>query len=77
MTDTSPEIERLMREKIMARSAEERLIMGARMFEAAVTMIHASLPLELPETERKRRLFERLYGCIPAPWGERTIKSVR
>jgi hypothetical protein len=71
MTDTSPEIERMVREKLMARSGEERFLMGAQMFEAALTMIHASLPPELSETERKRRVFERLYGRIPGPWSGR------
>ena len=55
MTDTLPEIERLLREKMMARTAEERFIMGAQMFDAAVTMVDASLPPNLPEAERKWR----------------------
>jgi hypothetical protein len=62
MTDTPPEIERMVRERIMARSAEERFIMGAQMFEAALTMIRASLPKDLPEGERRHQLFERIYG---------------
>jgi len=70
MTDTPPEIERMVREKIMARSGEERFIMGAEMFDAALVMIHASFPPGLSETERKRRLFERLYGSIPGPWSD-------
>lgn len=70
MTDTPIEIERMVRERIMARSAEERFIMGAQMFDAALAMIRASLPPGLSEGERKRRLFERLYGAIPAPWSE-------
>jgi hypothetical protein len=36
--------------------------MGAEMFEAARRMVLASLPADLTESERKRRLFERLYG---------------
>ncbi|MGD0651679.1 MAG: hypothetical protein ABSA97_11170 [Verrucomicrobiia bacterium] len=62
MTDTPPEIENLVREKIMARSGEERFLMGARMFDAAKEMILASFPPDLPPAELKRRLFERLYG---------------
>jgi len=62
MNDTSPEIERLAREKIMARSGAERFVMGAQMFDAAVAMIRASLPADLPAAELKRKLFERLYG---------------
>ena len=62
MNDTLPEIERMVREKIMARSGEERFVMGAKMFDAAKEMLCASFPPDLPEPERKNRLFERLYG---------------
>jgi hypothetical protein len=68
MTDTPPEVERMVRERLMARTAEERFIMGAQMFEAALTMIRASLPRDLPEEERRRQLFERIYGPGRPPW---------
>lgn len=62
MTDTPPEIERMVREKIMARSGEERFVMGAQMFDAACEMIRASFPPGLSDAEKKQRLFQRLYG---------------
>ena len=62
MTDTAPEIERIVRDKLMARSGEERFVMGAQMFESAREMVKASLPRDLSEAERRRQLFERLYG---------------
>lgn len=62
MNDTPLEVERLVREMTMARSGEERLLMGAAMFDAARDMVIASLPKNLPPLEFKRRLFERLYG---------------
>ena len=62
VTDTSPEIERMVRNKIMARSGEERFIMGAEMFDSACEMVKASLPKNLSETERRRLLFKRIYG---------------
>ncbi len=62
MTDTSPEIERMVRNKIIARSGEERFIMGAEMFDSAREMVKASLPKNLSETERRRLLFKRIYG---------------
>ena len=46
----------------MARSGEERFIMGALMFDAARDIILASLPKDLPEAELRSRLFERIYG---------------
>ncbi len=65
MTDTPPEIERRVREMLMARSGEERMVMGAEMFEAAKAMVCASFPPGLSDIERKRLLFERLYGDEP------------
>lgn len=66
MNDTPPEIEAMVREMLMSRSGEERMIMGARMFDAAREMVIASLPKDLPPAEFKRRLFERIYG-YPLP----------
>jgi hypothetical protein len=65
MTDTPPEIAEMVRARLMARSGVERFRMGVEMFEAARRMVLASLPAGLDEAERKRRLFERLYG---QPW---------
>lgn len=62
MTDTLPEIEKMVREQIMARSGEERFLMGVRMFDAARQMILASLPPNLSSEEFRRVLFKRIYG---------------
>ena len=62
VTDTPPEIERMVRDKIMARSGEKRFIIGAQMFDSAREMVKASLPNGLSETERRRLLFKRIYG---------------
>jgi hypothetical protein len=62
MSDTTPEIEARVREMMMARSGEERFVMGALMFDAAREFVIASLPRNLPPMEFKRRLFERIYG---------------
>ena len=62
MTDTPPEVERMLRDKTMARSGEERFIMGAQMFDSAREMVKASLPRGLSETEQRRQLFKRIYG---------------
>jgi len=62
LTDTPPEIERMIRDKIMARSGEERFVMGAQMCESAREMVKASLPPGLSEAEQRRQLFRRLYG---------------
>jgi len=81
MTDTPAHVERLQREMLMARSGEERFIMGALMFDAAREMILASFPPGLTETERKRKLWERLYGGDndtskpPQEWSEASAKA--
>ena len=62
MNDTPPEIAEMVRARLMARSGAERFRMGVEMFEAARRMVLASLPASLSEAERKRRLFERIYG---------------
>jgi hypothetical protein len=62
VTDTPPEIEQMVREKITARSGEERFIRGSQMFDSAREMVKASLPRGLSETEQRRLLFKRIYG---------------
>ena len=62
LLDTPPEVAEMVRVRLMALSGAERFVMGARMFEAARRMVLASLPADLPESERKRLLFERFYG---------------
>ena len=62
MNDTSPEIAELVRQKLMARSGSERFVMGTRMFDAARTVVLASLPAGLSPDELKRQLYQRVYG---------------
>jgi hypothetical protein len=62
MTDTPPEIAELVRQRIMARSGEERFMMGVASFEAAREVVLASLPKDLSPMELKRQLFQRIYG---------------
>jgi len=62
MTDTSPEIAEMVRTRLMALSGAERFRMGSQMFDAARRMVLASLPADLTENERKRQLFQRIYG---------------
>jgi hypothetical protein len=62
MDDTSPEIAALVRNRMLARSGAERVLMGSRMFDTARAMVLASFPKGLSEIEIKRRLCERLYG---------------
>ena len=67
MTDTPPEIVALVRQRIMARSPEERFMMGIASFEAAREIVLASLPKNLSPEDLKRQLYQRIYG-EPAPF---------
>lgn len=62
MNDTSPEIEKILRERLMALSNEERFLMGCRSFDAARAMVLSSLPKVLSSQEWKRRFYRRFYG---------------
>ncbi len=60
--DTSPEINRMIFERTMRLTGEERFMMGVRMFDAARQIVWSSLPAGLSESERKLVFFERMYG---------------
>ena len=62
MTDTTPEVTRLVRELYARKTGAERLAMGASMFETARTIVLASLPAGLPQAEIHHRLCQRFYG---------------
>lgn len=62
MNDTDPEIDQLVRRRLLERSGQERVMMGSRMFDLAKAMILASFPTDLTQLEIKERLCERLYG---------------
>ena len=73
MTDTAPDIAEIVRTRMMALSGAERFLMGVRMSEAARRMVLASFPIHLSEAERKRLLFERIYGEPLPPLGKKTV----
>jgi hypothetical protein len=76
VNDTVPGIERIFRELLMRRSGEERLRMGAEMFEAARAIVLASLP-PLGAPERRARLFLRLYGSdFAQPERDRILEAL-
>ena len=62
MTDTPPEIDRMVRDRLMALSGDELFLMGAQIFDSACEMVKASLPPGLSKAEQRRQLFKRLYG---------------
>ena len=62
MNDTSPEIAAMVHARLMAKTGEERFLMGIRMHEAARRMVMASFPPGISDEQRKKLLFERFYG---------------
>ena len=62
ISDTTPNIAAIVRERLLSRPGAERVLMGSRMFDVARTIALASFPQGLSEIETKRRLCERLYG---------------
>jgi hypothetical protein len=67
MTDTPPDVAALHRRLLMERSGEERLKMAVSMNQTARALVWASIPKDLPETERRVQFFLRLYGSDFSP----------
>jgi hypothetical protein len=51
VNDTSPDIEKMVCERLMALSGAERFGIGSEMFDAARRRVLASSPAELPVAE--------------------------
>ncbi|MFZ3014988.1 MAG: hypothetical protein WA045_14900 [Nitrospira sp.] len=65
MNDTAPEIDERFRAMLLARTGEERLIMGCAMRETARALVEASLLQQDPHASMKalrKGLFLRFYG---------------
>jgi hypothetical protein len=61
MKDTTAEIEKKYREMLMAKSGEERFLMGISMFVTAKKIVEASLPVGLTPKEKRRAMLKRVY----------------
>jgi len=66
MNATSPKISKLVHDRLMARTGEERFLMGVRMHEAARRIVMASLPEDASGKEKKQLVFERFYASKSA-----------
>ncbi len=65
MNDTAPEIDEQFRAMLLARTGEERLIMGCAMRETARALVEASLLQQDPHASVatiRKGLFLRFYG---------------
>ena len=66
MNDTAPEVSAYLRKRYAAMSAEQRFLIGIRMFDTARALVEASLPTGLSETERRRAICQRFYPSLAA-----------
>ena len=62
MQDTSIEIQKKYHNLLMAKTGEERFLMGISMFETARELALASFPKNIDEQEKRKLLVKRLYG---------------
>ena len=61
MNDTSPEIKKLVRDRYMQMSGEQRFMIGIQMFDTARAIVLSSLPKGISEEQKRRLLCERFY----------------
>ena len=64
MNDTTPEFERLVRERLLDLVPAERVSMCSDMFDTARALVEASLPPGLDPIERRRKICRRFYGDL-------------
>lgn len=77
-SDASPEMQARYRQMLMARTPEERFLMGIDACRAARKLVMASLPPDLDETERRVALFLRYYENDFSPeQREKIVASLR
>jgi hypothetical protein len=62
MNDTTPDIEKIVRDRYLQMTGEQRFLIGIQMFETARTFALSSLPQGLSEKEKRLHLCERFYG---------------
>lgn len=64
MTDTQPEMAKLYHQLLMAKTGEERLMMGCSMFDFAKSIVISSIKNNHPgisPSDLRKELFKRFY----------------
>jgi hypothetical protein len=67
MSDTSPEMQRLVAERYAAMTGAERLHIAAGMFDTVRAVILTSCPAEADAETRRAHLRRRLYPELDLP----------
>ena len=66
MNDTSPEMEKIVRERYCQMGPDQRMKIASSMFETARQIVESSLPSNLTRKERRLAWARRLYtGELP------------
>ena len=64
MNDTTQEVADYVRERYFAMSAEERFLIGIKMFDTARAFVEASISSDLSESEKRREICRRFYPSL-------------
>lgn len=72
MEDTTPKARSIVREIVMSKSAEERLLLCAQMYEDAKELAKIGMPEGLERHEQDRYIFRRIHGIFP----EESVRKV-
>jgi len=66
MSDTSPEMERIVTERYRRMTPDQRIRIASSMFETAREIVESSLPPNMTRKERRLAFARRLYaGELP------------
>jgi hypothetical protein len=62
MSDSTEQILRAVRERHAAMTPEERMRAAAAMYDVAVRIVDASIPVHVRGAERRYAVFKRIHG---------------
>lgn len=65
MEDTTPKARSIVREIVLSKSVEERLLLCAQMYEDAKELAKIGMPDGLTRIEQDRYIFRRIHGNFP------------
>jgi hypothetical protein len=65
MEDTSLENRKIVRDIVKSKTAEERFLICAQMYEDAKEFAKIGMPDSFSPREQERYIFKRIHGCYP------------
>ena len=76
MEDTARDNRELVRNIVMSKSVEERLLLCAALYEDAKALARVGMPTGLSEEEQAMFVFTKLHGCDPGELVTRNVQIV-